>query len=138
MTTHSNFFTEEGTHLYAERDEKTTTSREQSSTTNETAKTMDPSSATLASDIEAQKRDVVIENCRLRSERQTLHRLPKTGALVFGFKTYLSTLEEVKNDGDGLALADAIEGFKKGSVPEMEFYKRGVVWGDKVKEYLRS
>lgn len=138
VTTHANLFTEEGTHLYADGEEESASGPEESKTANATAKTMDPSSTTLAEDIEAQKRDVMIEDCRLRSERQTLHRLPKTGALVFGFKTYLSTLEEVKNDGDGLALADAIEGFKKGSVPEMEFYKRGVVWGEKVKEYLRS
>lgn len=114
VTTHDQLFTEGGTHLYED--------------VNETAKT----------GLEEQEREVVVENCRLRSERQTLHRLPETKALVFGFKTYLCTLEEVKADGDEEALAEAIEGFKRGSVPEMEFYKRGVVWGEKVKGYLRS
>lgn len=124
VTTHDKLFTEGGTHLYA------------GDSANETAKTMDPTSPD--EEVEKQKRDVVIENCRLRSERQTLHRLPETKALVFGFKTYLCTLEEVKEDGDGPALAEAIDGFRKGSVPEMEYYKRGVVWGEKVKEYLRN
>jgi hypothetical protein len=57
---------------------------------------------------------------------------------VFAFKTYLYGLEEVKAEGSREALAEAIEGFAKGSVPEMEVYKSGVVWGEKVKEYLRS
>jgi hypothetical protein len=35
-------------------------------------------------------------------------------------------------------LAEATEGFKKGSVPEMDTYKRAVVWGDLVREFLRA
>ncbi|KAL1301745.1 hypothetical protein AAFC00_005947 [Neodothiora populina] len=85
-----------------------------------------------------QKAEVHIPDCRLRCERQTLHRLPNTKALVFAFKTYQYTLAELKAEGCGEELATAAEGFEKGSVPEMSFYKREVVWGDKVKEYLRS
>ncbi|KAK6430633.1 hypothetical protein LTR95_013206, partial [Oleoguttula sp. CCFEE 5521] len=92
------------------------------------------------SEIELQKLgdEVVIDDCRLRCERQTLHRLPETGALVFAFKTYLYTLQEVKDEGLGEVLAEAIEGLGKGSVSGMEVYKRGVVWGEKVKTFLRS
>lgn len=79
-----------------------------------------------------------IPDCRLRTERQMLWRLPKTRALVFSFKTYLDTLEEVKAEGSGEDLAAAIEGLKAGSVPEMYFYKRGVIWGERVKEFLRA
>nr|OQO26333.1 hypothetical protein B0A51_05184 [Rachicladosporium sp. CCFEE 5018]OQO26796.1 hypothetical protein B0A51_04379 [Rachicladosporium sp. CCFEE 5018] len=92
------------------------------------------------SEIELQRlRDeVVIDDCRLRCERQTLHRLPETGALVFAFKTYLYTLQEVKDEGLGEVLAEAIDGLGKGSVAGMEVYKRGVVWGEKVKKFLSS
>jgi hypothetical protein len=57
--------------------------------------------------------------------------------LCFNFKTYLYPLKEIREEGSGGELADAIEGLMEGSVPEMFFYKRGVVWGEKVKEYLR-
>ncbi|KAK5118011.1 hypothetical protein LTR62_004055 [Meristemomyces frigidus] len=86
--------------------------------------------------IEKEKEAVVVEECRVRCERQTLHRLPRTRALVFAFKTYLYSLEEVKAEGLGGELAEAIEGLKGGSVPEIAVYKRGVVWGEKVREFL--
>jgi hypothetical protein len=79
-----------------------------------------------------------VEECRLRCERQTLHRLERTGALVFGFKTYLYPLSDVKREGLGEEMAVAIEGLSKGSVPGMAVYKRGVVWGRKVCEFLRQ
>ncbi|TVY27415.1 hypothetical protein LHYA1_G004188 [Lachnellula hyalina] len=74
----------------------------------------------------------------LRCERQLLHRLPKSKALVFSFKTYLYPLSDIKNEGLGEDLAQAIDGLKEGSVPAMHFYKRGVVWGEAVKSYLRA
>ena len=77
-------------------------------------------------------------DCRLRCERQTLHRLERTGALVFAFKTYLYTLDEVIEDGLAEEMADAVEGLGTGSVPAMKVYKRGVVWGRRVCEYLRE
>jgi hypothetical protein len=74
----------------------------------------------------------------LRCERQTLHRLPESKALVFAFKTYMYPIREIKEEGMGEELAQAIEGLQQGSVPEMMFYKRGVVWGEAVKTFLRS
>jgi hypothetical protein len=74
----------------------------------------------------------------LRCERQMLHRLPITKALVFSFKTYLYPLKDIKDEGLGEELAQAIDGLKEGSVPAMHFYKRGVIWGEAVKKYLRS
>ena len=100
--------------------------------------TSDSSSVELEESIAKQKKDVKIEDCRLRSERQTVHRMPKTGAIVFAFKTYQYRLEDVKAEGNGPALADAIDGLKLGNVPDMQYYKRGVVWGEPVQEYLRS
>jgi hypothetical protein len=67
-----------------------------------------------------------------------LHRLPNTKALVFSFKTYLYPLREIKEEGLGEELAKAIDGLKEGSVPAMHFYKRGVVWGEAVKAFLRT
>lgn len=67
-----------------------------------------------------------------------LHRLPETKALVFSFKTYLYPLKDIKDEGSGEELAQAIDGLKEGSVPAMHFYKRGVIWGDAVKKYLTS
>ncbi|OJJ76082.1 hypothetical protein ASPBRDRAFT_51749 [Aspergillus brasiliensis CBS 101740] len=74
----------------------------------------------------------------LRCERQTLHRLPKTKALVFTFHTYTYPIREIKEEGLGEELALAIDGLKEGSVPEIHRYKRGPVWGEAVKAYLRA
>lgn len=74
----------------------------------------------------------------LRCERQTLHRLPRTGAVVFAFKTYQYPVWEVREEGGGEALGEAIEGMGTGSVPEMTVYKRQVVWGEKVGAFLRG
>lgn len=85
--------------------------------------------------------DKPVSDFRLRCELQTLHRLRETGALVFAFKTYTYGLEEVKAEGGGAggeALAEATEGFARGSAPGMSVYKREAVWGDRVREFLRS
>ncbi|GKZ64051.1 hypothetical protein AnigIFM50267_000344 [Aspergillus niger] len=74
----------------------------------------------------------------LRCERQTLHRLPKTKALVFTFHTYTYPIREIKEEGLGEELALAIDGLKEGNVPEIHRYKRGPVWGEAVKAYLRA
>ncbi|KAF7960598.1 hypothetical protein EAE96_000274 [Botrytis aclada] len=87
---------------------------------------------------EAKAEEFDIEDTNLRCERQLVHRLLQTKALVFSFKTYLTPLTQVKGEGLGEELAEAIDGLRKGSVPEIHYYKRGVVWGEKVKEYLRS
>jgi len=50
----------------------------------------------------------------------------------------MDSLRTIKLEGLGDDLADAIDGLKGGNVPAMNVYKRGVVWGDAVKEFLRS
>lgn len=57
---------------------------------------------------------------------------------MFNFKTYKYPITDIKDEGLGEELAQAIDGLKEGSVPQMHFYKRGVVWGEAVKKYLRS
>ena len=74
----------------------------------------------------------------LRVELQTLTRLPKTRAILFSFKTYRYPLEEVKAEGLGPQLADAIEGLKKGNAPGMWKYKGAYRWGKASCDYLRS
>ena len=142
ITTNTDLFSISGNHLYSDGSTKSHAKTEAVASANkpsaENAKTLDVNAPNLEESIEQQKKDVVIENCRLRCERQTLHRLPKSKALVFGFKTYQYKLEDIKAEGDGPALADGIQGLSQGSVPDMALYKRGVVWGDKVMEYLRS
>ncbi|KAI0168813.1 hypothetical protein BJ166DRAFT_481261 [Pestalotiopsis sp. NC0098] len=81
--------------------------------------------------------DVDISQARLRVELQTLSRLPRTRALLFSFKTYTYSLEEVKSEGLGPQLADAVEGLKQGNAEGMWTYKGGVRWGKSVCEYLR-
>lgn len=78
------------------------------------------------------------EECFQRTEAQILFRLPRTRALVFVIKTYLYILKEIKDEGLGDEFADAIEGLTKGNVPEIFTYKRGPVWAEQVKAYLRS
>jgi len=48
------------------------------------------------------------------------------------------TLREIKEEGSGESLVEAIDGFKTGNVPEMLFYKRAAAWGPAVQRYLRS
>ncbi|KAL4978221.1 hypothetical protein BDW66DRAFT_22372 [Aspergillus desertorum] len=78
------------------------------------------------------------EDTFLRCERQTLHRLPKTKALLFAFHTYTYPIRNIKEEGLGEELALAIDGLKGGSVPEIYGYKNGPYWGDAVKAFLRS
>ncbi|EKG20183.1 hypothetical protein MPH_02540 [Macrophomina phaseolina MS6] len=85
------------------------------------------------------KGEIDPEKTVLRCERQTLHRLPENSdCLVFAFKTYQYPLRQIKEEGSGEALAEAVDGLAAGSVPRMAFYKRQVVWGEAVKAYLRA
>ncbi|KAJ5792817.1 uncharacterized protein N7503_008795 [Penicillium pulvis] len=79
-----------------------------------------------------------IDQTVLRCERQTLHRLPESKAVVFGFHTYTYPIRQIKDEGLGEDLAVAIDGLKKGNVPAMHAYKRGDYWGEAVKRFLRS
>ncbi|GFF49796.1 hypothetical protein IFM51744_07175 [Aspergillus udagawae] len=94
------------------------------------------STAAGKEEIEPEMLDV--DSTVLRCERQTLHRLPRSKALVFAFHTYTYPLQTIKDEGLGEELATAIDGLKAGNVPGMHWYKRGSVWGEAVKHFLRS
>ncbi|GAB7339524.1 hypothetical protein MBLNU457_6138t1 [Dothideomycetes sp. NU457] len=79
---------------------------------------------------------VDLKDARLRCERQTLHRLPETNGLVFASKTYYYGLDEIKAEGNGEALAAAIDGL--GEPAESDLEKGNAALADKVKRYLRS
>lgn len=129
ITTHSRLFAETGNHFYKE-DEALEGSQDEAEVA--------ARKLSYQRSVDLLRSEIKLEQCRLRCERQTLHRLPKSGAIVFGIKTYQYTLQDVKATGDGHALADAIDGLGCGNVPDMLYYKRGIVWGDKVADYLRS
>ncbi|KAH7150218.1 hypothetical protein B0J13DRAFT_549752 [Dactylonectria estremocensis] len=82
--------------------------------------------------------DVDITKTFLRIELQTLSRLPRSGAVLFSFKTYLYPVQQIKDEGLGAAFADAIDGLQKGNAPGMWTYKSAVRWGKGVCDYLRS
>ncbi|KLU91664.1 hypothetical protein MAPG_10182 [Magnaporthiopsis poae ATCC 64411] len=82
--------------------------------------------------------DIDIDTARFRVELQALSRLPKTDAILFSFKSYLYYLSDIKEEGLGPSLADAIEGLKDGNAPGMWVYKGAVRWGKGVCEYLRA
>lgn len=70
----------------------------------------------------------------LRCERQWLTRLPKTGAIVFTIRTYLTPLSVIKQEGRALEFADAIL-----ALPDnVAHYKNRPLWGSAVVEYLSS
>lgn len=69
----------------------------------------------------------------IRRERQTFRRLPRTGALVFGVKTILTTLDELPMQ-ELQNLAKEIK-----SWPEyVGEYKGREVWGPKALEYCEK
>lgn len=47
-------------------------------------------------------------------------------------------IQELRDEGSGEILAEAIDGLALGSVPGMTVYKRQVVWGTKVQAFLRG
>ncbi|KAG6865724.1 hypothetical protein C0991_012370 [Blastosporella zonata] len=74
-------------------------------------------------------------NIRLRSERQTLRRLPRTGAILFGIRTYLTPIEQLAQEpGVARRLAGALRGWGE-DIGEYKG-KNGGGWWDVVLDYL--
>jgi hypothetical protein len=81
--------------------------------------------------------DLDPEEMNVRCERQTLHRLMENDdTLVFAFKTYQYPLRQIRDEGGGPALAEAVRGIDRGSVPQIAWYKASIYWGQAVIEYL--
>lgn len=79
--------------------------------------------------------ETIGQNVWFRSERQTLLRLPETGAIVFGIRIYQSTLGEVASDPVRAGrLLEAI----KTMAPEMYAYKSFAVFRRPLESYLKQ
>lgn len=61
----------------------------------------------------APKPIVEARTLRLRSERQTLRRLPKSGVIVFGIRTYMTPVSRLVEEGVGERLASAVRGWSE-------------------------
>lgn len=70
----------------------------------------------------------------LRCERQCLMRLPKTKAVVFTIRTYLTPMSKIRKEDGAMDLVSAIEHLP----PSTAHYKRAEQWGDAVISYLRG
>ncbi|KAK6071381.1 hypothetical protein SCUP234_09695 [Seiridium cupressi] len=81
---------------------------------------------------------VDLDDTWVRCELQTLFALPKTGARILSVHLYLYPIQEIKDVGLAEDMCRAIDGYGDGNVPQFSRYKRIPVWGEKVKEFLRS
>uniref|UniRef100_A0A060TEJ8 ARAD1D15642p n=1 Tax=Blastobotrys adeninivorans TaxID=409370 RepID=A0A060TEJ8_BLAAD len=76
--------------------------------------------------------DLDFDKVYLRCERQTLTRLPKSQAIVFTIRTYLTPLSQIRREGRAQTLAEAVR-----NLPDIvRNYKSGSSWGDAVLRYL--
>ncbi|KAH3684658.1 hypothetical protein WICPIJ_004374 [Wickerhamomyces pijperi] len=67
-----------------------------------------------------------------RSERQTLTKLHRSKAMVFGIRTYLTALNDIREEG----LADELIGGITGMQEILGIYKNRPKWGDAAVEFL--
>ena len=76
-----------------------------------------------------------IEDIRIRYERQTLRRLPRTGAIMFLVRTYLTPMTDLQHEKDNLyALRAAIEAWPDA----MAKYKARHVWEEPFGDWCRE
>ena len=76
-----------------------------------------------------------IEEIRIRHERQTLRRLPRSNAVLFMVRTYLTPIVVLENEKDNLfAFREAINAWP----PEMAHYKGKDLWGDVVERWCKE
>ncbi|KAJ7587137.1 hypothetical protein C8J56DRAFT_943672 [Mycena floridula] len=78
---------------------------------------------------------VSAETLRLRSERQSLRRLPLSGAVIFGIRTYVFPIQNIAKEremGTPGRLASAVRSWPK----DVQDYKGKALYGDVLVEYL--
>ncbi|KAJ9618828.1 hypothetical protein H2204_012904 [Knufia peltigerae] len=76
---------------------------------------------------------VELDQLFLRVERQVLQRLPKTRAIVFSIRTYVTPITEVTKDGDvAMALRTSVDSYG----PELARYKNKPLWQDVLGKHL--
>ena len=82
--------------------------------------------------------DVDLDDTWVRCELQTLFALPQSGGRILSVHLYLYPIQEIKDVGLADDMIKAIDGYGDGNAPGFKRYKRIPVWGEKVKEFLRS
>ena len=84
---------------------------------------------------ETLERPLTIDQLYLRVERQYLQRLPKTGAIAFSIRTYITPITEVTKDKDiALALQTSVGSYS----PEVSKYKNKHLWDNVLSDHLRE
>ncbi|MBP1848916.1 heme-dependent oxidative N-demethylase family protein [Rhizobium halophytocola] len=78
------------------------------------------------------------EHAFIRVERQTLRRLPVTGAIVFTIRIYLDPLAAFKKSPDGKRLARLLSDQLAALAPEQIAYKGLSAWVDALCAYLQE
>ncbi|KIV84646.1 hypothetical protein PV11_00419 [Exophiala sideris] len=76
---------------------------------------------------------VDLDGLFLRVERQYLQRLPKTRAIVFSIRTYVTPIRDVTKDKD---VARALRTSVKSYGPELAIYKNKPLWNDVLAAHL--
>lgn len=75
------------------------------------------------------------QDIRIRHERQTLRRLPRSNAVLFMVRTYLTPIVELENEKDNLfAFREAIRAWP----PQIAKYKAKDVWGDVFEDWCKE
>lgn len=73
-----------------------------------------------------------IQDIRIRHERQTLRRLPRSNAVLFMVRTYLTPVVDLEKEKDNLfAFREAIRAWP----PQMAKYKARDVWGSVLEDW---
>lgn len=78
---------------------------------------------------------VNLDDLHLRVERQFLQRLPKTRALLFSIRTYVTPITEVTKDKEvAVALRTSVESFTE----DVAGYKNKALWNSVLREHLEQ
>ena len=76
-----------------------------------------------------------IEDIRIRHERQTLRRLPRTGAILFTVRTYMTPVLELQDEVESV---EELLGAIQAMPPDMARYKGRSAWGDVVEAWCQQ
>ena len=77
--------------------------------------------------------DVTLGEITVRRERQTFTRLPKSNAVLFTVRTYMTPLVELGDDE-----LSALRGQIAGWEDEMKVYKAHHLWGEKLQQWCEE
>lgn len=76
-----------------------------------------------------------IEDIRIRHERQSLRRLPKTGAILFAVRTFLTRVVDLEDEPNSIR---ELLGAVRALPPDVAKYKGRPVWGEVVEEWCKT